>query len=56
MPWHYIFLIEIDEGLKSDNGEGGREVGAVADALRELKGLTRETRYLGSWEDEAKKW
>ena len=55
MPWHYIFLIEIDEGLKSQQGQGGKEVGAVADALRELTELTRETRYLGSWEDQAKK-
>lgn len=41
--WNYVFFVEM-QGSKTGGGEG------VEDALRELEGVCRGARWLGSWE------
>ena len=42
MPWHYTFLIEVDDVEEAIGGK-------VADAVKDLEKFTREPRFLGSW-------
>lgn len=44
--WHYIFFVEF-KGRKED----GDDIGPVNQALKELDGVCREWRWLGSWEN-----
>ncbi|KAK4501972.1 hypothetical protein PRZ48_007782 [Zasmidium cellare] len=44
--WQYIFFVEV-MGRKEGEGEGGK----VNEALRELGGVCRGWRWLGSWEN-----
>ena len=53
VPWHYVFLIEIDDGIDRNKEEPGGN-GKVANALRDLKNFSNEPRFLGSWADQAK--
>ena len=47
MPWHYTFLIEVDD---HEGGSGS----TVADALKDLEKFTREPKFLGSWVEVAR--
>jgi prephenate dehydratase len=46
-PWHYIFFVEC-QGRKRRHGAGGH----VNDALEQLRLVTDDCRWLGSWEDQ----
>jgi prephenate dehydratase len=47
-PWHYIFFVEF-LGKKRSHGEG-----AVNTAMKELSGVARSSRWLGSWKSALK--